>query len=122
MTHRQLALARGVDVATAEALLEAEKRRPKRRRTANSGAEGGSGTAATAAEAVEAELRRNKQLSSRINYDVVSLLARTATEDAPSMPGGGPITSPSGADAEKYSDTHSVGDHSAFSDYSEPNY
>jgi len=36
---------------------------------------------------VEGELRRNRQLSSRINYDVVSLLAST-DEDAPSMPGG----------------------------------
>lgn len=84
-TVAQMAEARGIDLATAESLLQSEKRRPRKRK--NDGGRGGG--ASSAAEAVEEELRRNRALSSRINYDVVSLLALTEA-DAPSMPSGDP--------------------------------
>ncbi|EOD23757.1 hypothetical protein EMIHUDRAFT_443983 [Emiliania huxleyi CCMP1516] len=86
--REQMAAARGLDGETAEALLAAgQRRRPKKR--ARRGEQGGRGAASSAAEAVEGELRRNRQLSSRINYDVVSLLAQSVPEDAAAMPGGG---------------------------------
>jgi hypothetical protein len=79
-----MAEARGLDVATAESILQSEKKRPRKRK--NDG--GRAGGASSAAQAVEEEFRRNRALSSRINYDVVSLLALTEA-DAPSMPDGG---------------------------------
>jgi len=86
--REQMAAARGLDGETAEALLAAgQRRRPKKR--ARRGEQGGRGAASSAAEAVEGELRRNRQLSSRINYDVVSLFAQSVPEDAAAMPGGG---------------------------------
>ena len=66
--------------AAGEDVSETERRKA-RKRTARP-------RAGTAAEAVEGELRKNKQLSSRINYDVVDLLARTLPYDISLMPDG----------------------------------
>ena len=66
--------------------------RPKQKRRRANPAAGGEGTG-SAAEAVEGELRRNK-LSSRINYDIVTLLSQTLDEDVEHMPNApGPVGS-----------------------------